>query len=86
MGALNPSRHFLGQLPLQISLNTRDIFIECTATDLTKARVVLNTLVCMFAEYCDRPFEVEPVEVVGADGQTTGKAGSGALYGVSGCG
>jgi phenylalanyl-tRNA synthetase beta chain len=28
---------------LQISLETRDVFIECTATDLTKAKVVLNT-------------------------------------------
>jgi hypothetical protein len=27
----------------QISLETRDVFIECTATDLTKAKVVLNT-------------------------------------------
>lgn len=26
-----------------ISLETRDVFIECTATDLTKAKVVLNT-------------------------------------------
>ena len=26
-----------------ISLQTRDVFIECTATDLTKAKIVLNT-------------------------------------------
>jgi hypothetical protein len=26
-----------------ISLDTRDVFIECTATDLTKAKIVLNT-------------------------------------------
>lgn len=57
---------------LQISLDTRDVFIECTATDLTKAKVVLNTIVCMFAEYCTKPFEVEPVEVVDAAGQSTG--------------
>lgn len=42
----------------QISLNTRDVFIECTATDLTKAKVVLNTVVCMFSEYCSQPFVV----------------------------
>ncbi|KAG2482402.1 hypothetical protein HYH03_018663 [Edaphochlamys debaryana] len=54
-----------------ISLNTRDVFIECTATDLTKAKVVLNTVVTMFAEYCERPFEVEPVEVVDAFGAKT---------------
>eukprot|EP00199_Chlamydomonas_sp_CCMP681_P001430 CAMPEP_0119113428 /NCGR_PEP_ID=MMETSP1180-20130426/43881_1 /TAXON_ID=3052 ORGANISM="Chlamydomonas cf sp, Strain CCMP681" /NCGR_SAMPLE_ID=MMETSP1180 /ASSEMBLY_ACC=CAM_ASM_000741 /LENGTH=613 /DNA_ID=CAMNT_0007101485 /DNA_START=181 /DNA_END=2022 /DNA_ORIENTATION=+ len=51
-----------------ISLQTRDVFIECTATDLTKAKVVLNTVVCMFSEYCTQPFQVEPVEVVDADG------------------
>jgi phenylalanyl-tRNA synthetase beta subunit len=52
-----------------ISLDTKDVFIECTATDLTKAKVVLNTVCTMFAEYCDRPFEVEPVEVVNAFGK-----------------
>jgi phenylalanyl-tRNA synthetase beta chain len=26
-----------------ISLQTRDVFIECTATDLIKAKIVLNT-------------------------------------------
>jgi phenylalanyl-tRNA synthetase beta chain len=53
-----------------ISLDTRDVFIECTATDLTKARVVLNTVCAMFSEYCATPFEVEPVEVVDAAGRT----------------
>lgn len=52
-----------------ISLDTRDVFIECTATDLTKAKVVLNTVVTMFSEYCTQPFEVEPVEVVDAFGE-----------------
>lgn len=33
-----------------ISLDTKNIFIECTATDLTKANVVLNTVVTMFSE------------------------------------
>lgn len=47
-----------------ISLNTRDVFIECTATDLTKAKVVLNTVCAMFAQYCSVPFEIEPVTVV----------------------
>uniref|UniRef100_A0A7S3R6X3 phenylalanine--tRNA ligase n=1 Tax=Dunaliella tertiolecta TaxID=3047 RepID=A0A7S3R6X3_DUNTE len=54
-----------------ISLDTKDVFIECTGTDLTKAKVVLNTIVCMFGEYCTKPFEVEPVEVVDAAGQST---------------
>ena len=61
----------MSSLPPQISLDTRDIFIECTATDLTKAKVVLNTVCCMFAEYCERPFEVEPVRVVDAFGKAT---------------
>jgi phenylalanyl-tRNA synthetase beta chain len=33
-----------------ITLKTKNIFIECTATDLTKANVVLNTVVTMFSE------------------------------------
>jgi hypothetical protein len=28
-----------------ITLETKNVFIECTATDLTKAKIVLNTLV-----------------------------------------
>lgn len=28
-----------------ITLKTRNVFIECTATDLTKAKIVLNTMV-----------------------------------------
>jgi phenylalanyl-tRNA synthetase beta subunit len=28
-----------------ITLATRNVFIECTATDLTKAKIVLNTMV-----------------------------------------
>jgi len=40
----------------KITLNTKNVFIECTATDLTKAKVVLNTVVTMFSEYCEEPF------------------------------
>lgn len=50
-----------------ITLQTRNVFIECTATDLTKAIVVLNTMVAMFSGYCERKFEVEPVEVMYSD-------------------
>ena len=45
----------------KISLNTKNIFFEVTATDLTKASIVLDTLVTMFSQYCDKPFTVEPV-------------------------
>mmetsp|Transcript_4397 Transcript_4397/g.12384 ORF Transcript_4397/g.12384 Transcript_4397/m.12384 type:complete len:625 (+) Transcript_4397:43-1917(+) len=41
----------------------KNILIECTATDLTKANIVLNTLVAMFSGYCAKPFTVEPVTV-----------------------
>ncbi|CAH0389432.1 unnamed protein product [Bemisia tabaci] len=47
----------------RISLKTKNIFIECTATDKTKAKIVLDTLVCMFSQYCDKKFVVEPVRV-----------------------
>lgn len=53
-----------------ISLKTKNVFIECTATDLTKAKVVLNTMVTMFSEYCERKYEAEPVEVVYPDERT----------------
>ncbi|CAA2998832.1 phenylalanine--tRNA ligase beta subunit, cytoplasmic [Olea europaea subsp. europaea] len=53
-----------------ITLKTKNVFIECTATDLTKAKIVLNTMVTMFSVYCERKFEVEPVEVIYADGKS----------------
>ncbi|GFZ07659.1 tRNA synthetase beta subunit family protein [Actinidia rufa] len=53
-----------------ITLKTKNVFIECTATDLTKAKIVLNTMVTMFSVYCQRKFEVEPVEVVYSDGKS----------------
>lgn len=52
-----------------ISLATRDVFVECTATDHTKACIVLNTVVCMFSQYTSQPFVVEPVEVRDAFGE-----------------
>lgn len=43
----------------KIKLTTKNIFIECTATDLTKAKTVLNTVVCMFSGYCKVPFRYD---------------------------
>merc|ERR1719450_1983016 len=40
----------------KIRLDTKDVFIECTAKDLTKANIVLNTVVTMFAEHCSQQF------------------------------
>lgn len=54
----------------KITLNTKNIFIECTATDLTKAKVVLDTLVTMFSVHCADPCTVEYCEVVNANGET----------------
>lgn len=54
----------------KITLDTRNVFIECTATDHTKAKTVLNTMVTMFSEYCEEPFTVEQVKVVYPDGRT----------------
>ncbi|KAL9655970.1 hypothetical protein ABK040_007591 [Willaertia magna] len=51
----------------KIKLTTKNVLIECTATDLTKAHVVLNTMVCMFSQYCDKPFTVEQVQVIYED-------------------
>uniref|UniRef100_A0A8C1CPS8 Phenylalanine--tRNA ligase beta subunit n=1 Tax=Cyprinus carpio carpio TaxID=630221 RepID=A0A8C1CPS8_CYPCA len=53
----------------KISLNTKNIFIECTATDLTKAKITLDMVVTMFSVYCDEPFTVEEAEVVYPDGR-----------------
>ncbi|XP_076833236.1 phenylalanine--tRNA ligase beta subunit [Brachyhypopomus gauderio] len=53
----------------KISVDTKNVFIECTATDLTKAKIVLDMIVTMFSEYCDQPFTVEEAEVVYPDGR-----------------
>ncbi|KAL3899029.1 MAG: hypothetical protein SGCHY_002336, partial [Lobulomycetales sp.] len=56
----------------KITLETKNVLIECTATDLTKAKNVLNTMVVMFSQYCKKEFTVEPVEVVDVKtGQST---------------
>ncbi|XP_023138992.2 phenylalanine--tRNA ligase beta subunit [Amphiprion ocellaris] len=54
----------------KITLQTKNVFIECTATDLTKAKIVLDMMVTMFSEYCSQPFTVEEAEVVYPDGKT----------------
>ena len=47
----------------KVTLSTKNVFIESTATDLTKAKIVLNTIVSMFSQYCKIPFSVEAVQV-----------------------
>ncbi|XP_034556366.1 phenylalanine--tRNA ligase beta subunit isoform X2 [Notolabrus celidotus] len=53
----------------KITLQTKNVFVECTATDLTKAKIVLDMMVTMFSEYCSQPFTVEEAEVVYPDGK-----------------
>lgn len=40
----------------KITLNTRNIFIDVTATDETKLHIVTNIIATMFSEYCAEPF------------------------------
>ncbi|ROW14338.1 hypothetical protein VPNG_03920 [Cytospora leucostoma] len=48
----------------KITLNTKNIFIDLTATDETKLEIVTNMMVTMFSTYCAEPFTVEPVKVI----------------------
>ncbi|TVY13560.1 Phenylalanine--tRNA ligase beta subunit [Lachnellula arida] len=48
----------------KITLDTRNVFIDITATDRTKLEIVNNIIVAMFSQYCDSPFTIEPVEVI----------------------
>ncbi|KAF7292377.1 Phenylalanyl-tRNA synthetase subunit beta [Mycena chlorophos] len=52
----------------KITLNTRNVFIDVTATDETKLAIVVNMVATMFAEYCAEPYTIEPVRVIQADG------------------
>merc|ERR1712000_631309 len=48
----------------KITLNTTNVFIEITATDLTKLGIATDMMVTMFSGYCAEPFTVEPVKIV----------------------
>eukprot|EP00118_Oscarella_pearsei_P003094 m.12907 g.12907 ORF g.12907 m.12907 type:complete len:587 (+) comp24387_c1_seq2:64-1824(+) len=52
----------------KIHLGTKNVFIDVTATDLNKAKIVLDTLVTLFSQYCAEPFVVEAIEVEQPDG------------------
>lgn len=51
----------------KITLATKNVFIECTATDRTKALVVLDIMTTMFSQYCAEQFTIEPVDVIYPD-------------------
>ncbi|KAG6869306.1 hypothetical protein C0993_000059 [Termitomyces sp. T159_Od127] len=54
----------------KITLNTRNIFIDVTATDQTKLDIVVNIVATMFSEYCEDPYTIEPVKLILPDGST----------------
>jgi phenylalanyl-tRNA synthetase beta chain len=50
--------------------NTKNVFIDVTAIDYTKAKIVLNTIIAMFSQFCKVPYSAESVEVTLPDGET----------------
>ncbi len=66
----SPDRRVLSLPPIingdfsKMSVETKNVFIECTATDLTRAKTVLNTLIGTFGRYAATPFRVEAVDIV----------------------
>lgn len=48
----------------RITLDTRNVYIDITATDKTKLEIVNHMLVAMFSQYCAEPFTIEPVEII----------------------
>ena len=56
----------------RLKLTTKNVLIDITATDFTKANIVLNTLIAMFSVYCEKQFTVEQINVVDqASGKVT---------------
>ncbi|KAH0830923.1 phenylalanine-tRNA ligase, beta subunit [Fonsecaea monophora] len=48
----------------KISLNTKNVFMEVTATDKTKLETVVNIMVTMFSQYTSDQFTVEPIQII----------------------
>ncbi len=48
----------------KITLDTKNVYIDITATDKTKVEIVNHMLVAMFSAYCSEPFTIEPVKIV----------------------
>ncbi|KAK4669846.1 phenylalanine--tRNA ligase subunit beta [Podospora pseudopauciseta] len=55
----------------KITLDTKNVFIDMTATDQTKLDIVCNIMVAMFSQYCAEPFTIEPVKVISEHNGTT---------------
>mmetsp|Transcript_28727 Transcript_28727/g.45047 ORF Transcript_28727/g.45047 Transcript_28727/m.45047 type:complete len:618 (+) Transcript_28727:338-2191(+) len=52
----------------KISLDTKNVLIECTATDPMRAKIVLDTMIAMYSGYCTEPFTCEDIVVQKPDG------------------
>lgn len=52
----------------KITLNTKNVFIEVTAKDREKAKIVIDTICSMFSEHCSNQFCCEAVEIVSSSG------------------
>uniref|UniRef100_T2M4A1 Phenylalanine--tRNA ligase beta subunit n=1 Tax=Hydra vulgaris TaxID=6087 RepID=T2M4A1_HYDVU len=55
----------------KITLDTKNVFIEITATDEHKAKIVLDILTTSFSCYCKDKFSVEVIDLLKADGTIT---------------
>ncbi|KAI1330357.1 phenylalanyl-tRNA synthetase [Xylariaceae sp. FL0255] len=55
----------------KITLDTKNVFIEVTATDITKLDIVINMMVTMFSGYCKEQYTVEPVKIISDHNQQT---------------
>lgn len=54
----------------KMSKDTKNILIEVTATDLTKANIVLNNMCAMFSGYCQKPYSIEQMSVINENGDS----------------
>lgn len=51
----------------KITINTKNVLIEVTALNRPKAYICLNNIIWSFSEYCETPFQVQPVEIINGD-------------------
>lgn len=54
----------------KITVDTKNVIIDVTAHDETKANIVLNMLITMFSVYSEQQFTYEPVEVIDSNGKS----------------
>lgn len=55
----------------KITVDSKNVFIECTATDATKLDIVINMMVTMFSAYAEEPFTIEPVKIISEHNKQT---------------